>query len=63
MREIRRQSQTRVCDVTDPARVNALFEQVNKELGGPHILINNAGVSIPSPILEMTDELWHQTST
>ena len=41
--------------------MNALFEQVNKELGGPHILINNAGVSIPSPILEMTDELWHQT--
>lgn len=50
-----------VCDVTDPARVNALFEQVNRELGGPHILINNAGVSLPSPILEMTDELWHQT--
>ncbi len=50
-----------VCDVTDPARVNALFEQVNKELGGPHILINNAGVSLPSPILETTDEIWHQT--
>ena len=50
-----------VCDVTDPARVNALFEQVNRELGGPHILINSAGVSLPSPILEMTDELWHQT--
>lgn len=50
-----------VCDVTDPARVNALFEQVNKELGGPHILINNAGVSLPSPILEMTNEIWHQT--
>ena len=50
-----------VCDVTDPARVNALFEQVNKELGGPHILINNAGVSLPSPIIEMTNEIWSQT--
>lgn len=50
-----------VCDVTDSERVNALFEQVNKELGGPHILINNAGVSLPSPILEMTNEIWHQT--
>ncbi len=50
-----------VCDVTDSERVNALFEQVNKELGGPHILINNAGVSLPSPILDMTNEIWHQT--
>ena len=50
-----------VCDVTDSSRVNALFGQVNKELGGPHILINNAGVSLPSPILETTDELWRET--
>ncbi len=50
-----------VCDVTDSARLNALFGQVNRELGGPHILINSAGVSLPSPILEMTNETWHRT--
>ena len=55
------QARPAVCNVTDTERVNALFEQVNKELGGPHILINNAGVSLPSPILEMTNEIWHQT--
>ena len=50
-----------VCDITDPARVDALFGQVQEELGGPHILINNAGVSLPRPILEMTNETWRQT--
>lgn len=48
-----------VCDVTDRPRVDALFEQIHKELGGPHILINSAGVSLPSPIGEMTDEKWY----
>ncbi len=55
------QARPAVCDVTDSTRVNALFEQINKELGGPHILINSAGVSLPSPILEMRDEIWQDT--
>ena len=55
------QAMPAVCDITNSARVSALFEQVNKELGGPHILINNAGVSLPSPILDMTDEIWRET--
>ncbi|MFP6888540.1 MAG: SDR family NAD(P)-dependent oxidoreductase [Nitrospinota bacterium] len=50
-----------VCDVTERDRVDALVDQVRKELGGPHILINNAGISRPSPIGEMSDELWHTT--
>lgn len=49
------------CDVTERDRVDALVDQVRKELGGPHILINNAGISRPSPIGEMSDELWHTT--
>jgi 2-deoxy-D-gluconate 3-dehydrogenase len=50
-----------VCDVTDRPRVEGLIVQVAKELGGPHILINNAAVSLPSPIGEMSDELWLNT--
>ena len=50
-----------VCDVTDRPRVDALFEQINKEFGGPHILINAAGVSHPAPIGEMADESWYLT--
>ncbi len=50
-----------VCDVTDRPRVDTLFEQINKELGGPHILINAAGVSLSSPIGETADESWYIT--
>lgn len=47
-----------VCDVTDSSRVNALFAQINKELGGPHILVNSAGALLSGPILDTTDEMW-----
>lgn len=55
------QARPAVCDVTDRPRVEALVDQVAKELGGPHILINNAAVSLPSPIGEMSDEIWLDT--
>lgn len=50
-----------VCDITDSDRVDALFEQIHEELGGPHILINNAGISRQSPILEFENENWDDT--
>ncbi len=50
-----------VCDVTDSGRVNALFAQINEELGGPHVLVNSAGVSLPTPILDTTDQIWSDT--
>ncbi len=55
------QARPAVCDVTDSARVNALFAQVHKEIGGPHVLVNSAGASLPSPILETTDRIWRDT--
>ncbi|MDA1001054.1 MAG: 3-oxoacyl-ACP reductase FabG [bacterium] len=50
-----------VCDITDSGRVDALFDQIQSELGGPHILINNAGISRQSPILELENENWDDT--
>ncbi|MEE9276081.1 MAG: 3-oxoacyl-ACP reductase FabG [bacterium] len=50
-----------VCDVTVRPQVDALFAQIHKELGGPHILVNNAGTSRQSPILDFTDENWQAT--
>ncbi len=38
------------CDVTDPAEVEATVAQAVAELGGLHILINNAGINIRGPI-------------
>ena len=39
---------SRVTDVRDPASVEALADEVFSELGGCHVLCNNAGVGIPN---------------
>jgi glucose 1-dehydrogenase len=47
-----------VCDVTDPAAVAAAEAQVRAELGPCEVLVNNAGLSRPAPIAEVTLEDW-----
>jgi NAD(P)-dependent dehydrogenase (short-subunit alcohol dehydrogenase family) len=34
-----------VCDVTSPAAVQAAFEQIQKQYGSIHVLVNNAGMA------------------
>jgi gluconate 5-dehydrogenase len=43
-----------VCDVTDENGVNALVEQVTKEVGVIDILVNNAGIIKRIPMTEMS---------
>lgn len=45
-------------DVRDNDAVTAMMKQVNKELGGPHILINNAGLTRDNVMLRMKEEDW-----
>ncbi|MGW2375142.1 MULTISPECIES: SDR family oxidoreductase [Kitasatospora] len=47
-------------DVTDPAAVQAAADRVEAELGGADLLLNNAGVMLPSPIEERATEQWKQ---
>jgi NAD(P)-dependent dehydrogenase (short-subunit alcohol dehydrogenase family) len=42
------------CDVTDQSEVVAVFRQVAEELGPPTILVNNAGVTQPKRIDQIT---------
>jgi NAD(P)-dependent dehydrogenase (short-subunit alcohol dehydrogenase family) len=42
------------CEVTNPDEVNRLVEQVIEELGGLHILLNNAGINIRGPIDQLS---------
>jgi len=45
-------------DVRDGAAVEATVGRVLEELGGLHILVNNAGVNIREPVWEVKDESW-----
>jgi 3-oxoacyl-[acyl-carrier protein] reductase len=48
-------------DVADPAAVERLIAQVHAELGGPHILVNNAGVEYKTSVLETPLAEWQHT--
>jgi NAD(P)-dependent dehydrogenase (short-subunit alcohol dehydrogenase family) len=48
-------------DVGDPAQVGALVAQVEADLGPIDALINNAGVLIARPFLELSLEEWDRT--
>lgn len=45
-------------DVTNPADIERLVQEVNAHFGGVDILINNAGAGSEETILEAPDERW-----
>ncbi|MCC7428820.1 MAG: SDR family oxidoreductase [Alphaproteobacteria bacterium] len=45
-------------DVRDSARVNAVIASLAAEPGGVGVLVNNAGVALSNPVLEMTEAAW-----
>jgi 3-oxoacyl-[acyl-carrier protein] reductase len=45
-------------DVSDAASVQAAVDRVVSELGGLHILVNNAGVTRDNLLFKMTDDDW-----
>lgn len=52
---------TIVCNLSDPASVDALVPQALEALGGRlDILVNNAGITRDNLILRMKDEEWSQ---
>ncbi|MEU3251217.1 SDR family oxidoreductase [Streptomyces sp. NPDC006997] len=47
-------------DVSDPGEVADLAELVRTEHGVPRILVNNAGLNIDRPVLEISDSDWRR---
>ena len=46
------------CDVSDAASAEAAVERVVEELGGIHILVNNAGITRDNLLFKLTEEDW-----
>lgn len=47
-------------DVSNDEQVDAMIEQVVKELGGLDIMVNNAGFETQHPFLEMPADAWRK---
>ncbi|RJO78349.1 SDR family oxidoreductase [Nocardia panacis] len=47
-----------LCDVTDRASVDAVFAAVAAASGGPHILVNNAGITRDDMFFRMSEQDW-----
>ena len=45
-------------DVTDLPGIEAAVAQVERDLGGPDVLVANAGINVPRLALEVTDTYW-----
>ncbi|KAG5980435.1 hypothetical protein E4U55_004023 [Claviceps digitariae] len=48
------------CDITSPASVADAAASIRRDVGHPTILVNNAGITRPMPILDMPAELLHK---
>ena len=46
------------CDVVDAAAAEAAVQRVVDELGGIHVLVNNAGITRDNLLFKMTEEDW-----
>jgi 3-oxoacyl-[acyl-carrier protein] reductase len=46
------------CDVSDGASAEAAVERVVSELGGIHVLVNNAGITRDNLLFKMSEEDW-----
>jgi len=59
-RELPELSGTIVADVSDPEAVERAFDELDELLQGLDILINNAGISIRRPFIDITPEQWRR---
>jgi 3-oxoacyl-[acyl-carrier protein] reductase len=47
-------------DLADPEAVRAMVDDAASQLGGLDVLVNNAGIYVPHPVLESTYEEWQE---
>ncbi len=54
----KQQIATRICDVSDLDDMRALADEVMADMGGVHILFNNAGIAVGGPVAAMSHDDW-----
>ncbi len=54
------EAQAFICDVAQPAAIDALFEQLAADMGTVDVLVNNAGIYTFTPHEQMTFETWRR---
>ena len=47
-------------NVTDPASIDVVMNEIQKDFGAPQILVNNAGITRDNLMLRMKEEEWGQ---
>ncbi|HEU4667691.1 MAG TPA: glucose 1-dehydrogenase [Arthrobacter sp.] len=45
-------------DITEPTHIHEFADDLMQESGGIDLLVNNAGVNVPKPALDLTTEDW-----
>jgi NAD(P)-dependent dehydrogenase (short-subunit alcohol dehydrogenase family) len=48
------------CDVSDKSAVTRAFAEVERRFGRLDALINNAGIAVFAPLMEISDDDWHR---
>lgn len=59
-------SQKSICltaDLTDPNAIDGMFSTIRNEFGQLDVLVNNAGIQFPVPLLDMKVEEWNTVLT
>lgn len=48
------------CNISDSTQVKEMFADIKRQLGGVHLLVNNAAVALSKLIIDMTDDDWNR---
>jgi NAD(P)-dependent dehydrogenase (short-subunit alcohol dehydrogenase family) len=48
------------CDITRQAQVDRMVARAVRQFGAVHVLVNNAGLSYPAHLVDMTDDQWNK---